>query len=393
MAGESEIGRTLRQIRLARRKSLVVVAGLAGISASYLSRLEHGERALDRRSLIIKLADALDVAPSEITGAALTTPGQREDDRALVEVRLAMLAASMDEPDGEVAPVDQLATRVNKLLAAQNDCQTVDVGASLPRLIRDLHTTVAAGRDERQLLPLLTLAHMQGTQAWLTAVGAPLDLSWQAATFARLAAERVDEPVAHALSAFGVSLGLLSAGAVDLAAHAVTTVDLPMMTSEQMQLAGMLALASSLVAAAQGNTAQRSAALDHAADLAQHTGETNMLALGFWPSNVATWRMQVALESGEYSDAVRIAETVAPEALTVRARQAVYWRDYGRALARVRQPDAAVPMLRRAEKISPEHVQRHPFTRSLLAELIVRAKQDAVGRELRGIAYRAGLHV
>jgi hypothetical protein len=33
------------------------------------------------------------------------------------------------------------------------------------------------------------------------------------------------------------------------------------------------------------------------------------------------------------------------------------------------------------------------LTRSVLAELVGRAKRDAVGRELRGIAYRAGLPV
>jgi transcriptional regulator with XRE-family HTH domain len=74
----SDIGRRLRQIRHARRKSLKVIAGLAGISESHLSRLESGERALDRRLLIQALANALEVAPTEITGSAATivTPGE-----------------------------------------------------------------------------------------------------------------------------------------------------------------------------------------------------------------------------------------------------------------------------------------------------------------------------
>lgn len=42
------IGRRVRQIRNVRRKSLAVVAGLAGISTGHLSRIERGERALDR---------------------------------------------------------------------------------------------------------------------------------------------------------------------------------------------------------------------------------------------------------------------------------------------------------------------------------------------------------
>lgn len=64
------IGDILRQIRHARGKSLAVVAGRAGISPSSLSRLESGDRALDRRSLIVSLAEALEVAPSELELAA-----------------------------------------------------------------------------------------------------------------------------------------------------------------------------------------------------------------------------------------------------------------------------------------------------------------------------------
>jgi hypothetical protein len=49
--------------------------------------------------------------------------------------------------------------------------------------------------------------------------------------------------------------------------------------------------------------------------------------------------------------------------------------------------------LRRAEKLSPLHVARNPFVRDVLGELLTRANRDAIGRELRGLAYRAGLPV
>lgn len=396
MSGDTptSTGRQLRQIRLARGKSLTVIAGLAGISASYLSRLESGDRALDRRSLIAALADALDVSPSEITGAELSQPGDRNDDVALGEVRRALLSITMGEPHGQIQPAEQLRARVVDLVAAQNDADSDKAGSALPTLIRDLHATLDAKRDEQTLLRLVTLAHMQGTQSWLTMIGAPMDLSWQAAMLARNAAERLDEPVSLAVSTFGTALGLLSAGAFDLATQAINRVELPRTTAEEMQLDGMLSLAASLVAAASHEEAQRSAALEHAADLAEHTGETNLLGFGFGPSNVGVWRMQAALESGDYTDTIQLADQVNPDQIPVRARRAVYWREYGRALARLpRQRQTAVAMLRKAEEISPEHVHRNPFTRATLAELVARAKRDAVGRELRGMAYRAGLPV
>lgn len=48
-----------------------------------------------------------------------------------------------------------------------------------------------------------------------------------------------------------------------------------------------------------------------------------------------------------------------------------------------RRQDDAVRALRRAELILPHRVQRDPFARELLAELLTRAKRDAIGRELR----------
>lgn len=298
----------------------------------------------------------------------------------------------MGEARGDVQPAEQLRARVGALVAAQNDCRSVDVGRTLPALIRDLHTTLAAGRQEAEVLRLVTLAHMQGTQAFLATVGASQDLAWQAAGLTRQAAQQLEEPLWLGVSAFGTSMGLLAAGAFDLATQAASTVKLPMTSTEELQLAGMLTLAQSLSAAARHEPAQRSAALEHAADLAHNTGETNLLGFGFGPSNVRTWRMQCALESGEYAQAAALAEQVDPQALTVRARQAIYYREYGRALAKLpRQHDKAVVMLRMAEQIAPEQVQRNVFARSTLAELVSRARRDAVGRELRGMAYRAGL--
>ncbi|MGH3803179.1 MAG: helix-turn-helix domain-containing protein [Pseudonocardiaceae bacterium] len=45
------IGRRIREIRDWRGMTLDVVAGLAGISEGYLSRLERGERPVNRRLL------------------------------------------------------------------------------------------------------------------------------------------------------------------------------------------------------------------------------------------------------------------------------------------------------------------------------------------------------
>lgn len=393
----SPIGNKLRELRKAQGKSLAVISGLAGISPSYLSRLESGDRALDRRSLVVALANALEVAPSEITGAtAATTVGELEEDRSLNQVRLALLAVSMGDPRGEVLPWEALMVRVADVLTKQRECDYALVGALLPQLIRDLHASLNARRDEREVLRLLVMTHVQGTQAWLGDIGASMDLAWQAVSLAQRAAERLEEPLYGAVSAFGTAFGLIGAGGFDMAARTLSDAAPGTATSEDMQVSGMLSLTSSLVSAAQKDSTQRAAALDHATDLAAHVGEgNNALWFGFGPSNVGVWRMSVALEAGEHAEAVKIAETVNPDALPTPTRRSAYYREYGRALARLpKRRDEAVMMLRRAEKISPARIQRHPFMRSILAELVAKGtKQDAVGRELRGMAYRAGLRV
>lgn len=389
------IGRRVRQIRNARRKSLRVIAGLAGISAGHLSRLERGERALDSRSQTVALANALQVAPSELTKLPMPAPGNGGTDAAVEAVRHALIAVNHDQPSGQVAAVDVLRARVMAILDARCRCdRQAEAAAALPYLIRDVHTSIAAGRDVAELLNLTVLLHTQGTSAWLRVVGAPLDLRSQAATLAQQAARDRDAPTAMGIATVGSVGVMLTAGAFDLAQAALDSVTVPTNSPEATQLAGMLALSESLVAAADKRTGDVNASLEHATELAQRTGEGNAYWMGFGPVNVGLWRLAGALEVGDHERAVATAEGIRPEVHPNLTRRAAYWVDYGRALARVRgRHDDAVMAFRRAETISPLHLHRSPLARDTLAELVARSRRDAVGRELRGMAYRAGLPV
>lgn len=199
------IGRRLRQIRQSRRKSLRVVAELAGISAGHLSRIENGQRALDRRSLIVALADALQVSPTELTSLPIPAPDNGATDASVDAIRRALLAATTGLPGGDTVDIDVLRSRVANVLDAQQACRHDAVAAALPRLIRDLHTTLASGQDTAATLRLVPLLHVQGTQAWLRDIGAPLDLAWQSATLSQQAADQLDDPRTQALATFGTA--------------------------------------------------------------------------------------------------------------------------------------------------------------------------------------------
>ncbi len=395
---EDSIGDRLRRIRRSRGKSQGVIAGLAGISTGHLSRLESGERALNRRSVIGAPPTALQVAPSELTHLPMPPPGDGDTDAAVQAIRHALMAVNGSRPGGQVVPVDALRSRVAQVRETRRRAGFIEVGAALPALIRDLHTTVAAGRDVPALLELGVVTHVHVTLMWLRDAHASLDLRWQAATLARDMARDRDEATTFGVATFGVANALLAAGAFELAQAELDAVTLPPTTPDTAGMVGMVTMTRSLVAAADSRPGDVVAPMEAAAELAERTGEpgedNDHLGFGFGPTNVGLWRMALALEADEPDRAVSVAESVHPERHPFSTRQAQYWLDYGRALARLRgRRDDAVVALRRAEELHPTRVLRNPLARDTIAELVMRSRQDATGRELRGMAYRAGLPV
>jgi transcriptional regulator with XRE-family HTH domain len=83
-AGDARsIGARARMIRRHRGLSLEVVAGLAGITAGYLSLLERGQRGFNRRGLIEDLADALGCSVADLTGQPYPAPDRATKDAAV----------------------------------------------------------------------------------------------------------------------------------------------------------------------------------------------------------------------------------------------------------------------------------------------------------------------
>jgi ATP/maltotriose-dependent transcriptional regulator MalT len=187
---------------------------------------------------------------------------------------------------------------------------------------------------------------------------------------------------------------LVMAGAVDLAHAELDAVGVPTTTPESTQLAGMLAVCQAFLAMAENRPGDVDAPLQLAAELAERTGEVNAYGLGFGPQEVGQWRARTAMEVADHEEAARVAESLTVQTHPLRSRQADYWVTYGRALARLRgRRDDAVVALRQAELILPHYVQRDPLVRDVLAEMLTHSRRDVVGRELRGMAYRAGLPV
>jgi transcriptional regulator with XRE-family HTH domain len=392
------IGRRLLQIRNARGKSLRVIAGLAGISKSRLSQIERGEVALDRRSEILALADALQVAPSELVKLPFPAPGNGNTDTTVKAVRRALTAVDYGGAGGQVLPVEVLRDRLSRLQEMRRGCRFAEAATDLPVLIRDLHTTLATGRDVAELLPLAVYLHTQVTSMWLLDACAPIDLRREVASLARRLAWEHGQGVTLGVAAFATTRLLVSEGQSDLAQAELDAVPVPATTPETAALVGGLMVRHSIVAAAGNRAGDAVAAMNTAAELSirfGETGENGSLGFAFGPTDVGLYRMTLALEAGEPDRAVRIAKTIQPQRHPFKTRQSAYWMDYGRALAQLRQRhDDAVMALRKAEVMFPVQVQRNPFVREALALLLTRVRRDSpAGRVLRGMAYRSGLSV
>jgi hypothetical protein len=94
---------------------------------------------------------------------------------------------------------------------------------------------------------------------------------------------------------------MITAGTFDLALAELDAVTVPTDTPEATQLAGMIALSRSLLAAVDSRPGDVAAPFEQAVELAKRTGEGNAYGMGFGPTTVGLWRMYGQLDVGDYA--------------------------------------------------------------------------------------------
>jgi transcriptional regulator with XRE-family HTH domain len=391
-ADGTEIGRRVRSCRRYRGVSLQVLADRSGLSKSFLSMVENGQRQLERRRDIFAIADALQVSVQDLTGAPFppTGPGNGEAHAAVPVIRLAYLSTGLDGSDRQPSrPASQLLAEAAEVQDLRQACQWAEVGRRLPALLDDLHAAAAHGPGQREALQGLVYA-CYSAACLLKGLGYA-DLAWIAADRGGQAARRLEDPLWIAAADFGRAWALFGADALqraaDIAAGSVDTV--PTGTQEGLEVRGMLLLARALATAGSGGVSD--APLEEARQVAERTGQGNAFWFGFGPTNTARWRMAVALESGDPGTAVAVARTINPDLIPVRIQRAYYYIDYGRALASDRRIPEAVDLLRHAERLNPDFVRNNPLAREAVQGMLLRERRAAGNRNLRGLAARMGV--
>jgi transcriptional regulator with XRE-family HTH domain len=218
---DKRTGERIQVLRERRGLSRPVLAGLVGMSASWLKGIERGTRLPPRLPLLVKLAEALAVGDVAVLagtdmdlGGAASVPVSsfaRIPHDAVPAIREAVRDPLLTVPASAV-DVAALAARAADawLLWHQSPQHRTDVGRILPRLVTDarIAARTAEGSDRRAASAVLAdvYALVQHEVVWAS----ESELKWTAADRAMTAAQDADTPVALAGAAW--TLGMVQRG-------------------------------------------------------------------------------------------------------------------------------------------------------------------------------------
>jgi transcriptional regulator with XRE-family HTH domain len=403
---EITIGARLRTLRRWRGKTQVGLAGLAGLSPSFVSMVENGHRLLDRRSHIAALASALKVSETDLVGGPHLTPDPTQSDphMGIPALRVALQTNTLTTPAVDRArPLPDLAEVVTgKIELLRRTCDYVTIGGLLPDVLDELHYHAAEPADEAaHRLALETLVEACICATFTAKNLNYTDLAHLAARRATEAASLLDDPIYVGKANYIWLHTLPRAGSMDrnlvAAERAANTLEPYVSEPLGFSVLGMITLTASLAAASlqQGDTASHW--LDEASGIASRVRDEPMRNWqSFSTTNGNTWRVTVGVERGEAGGAVReLAQQVNLDQLKGKpsqSRRASFFADVGCGLARESQTRAeAVRWVRRAEETAPQRIRNSAPVREAVAYMLNRATAASGGRELRGMAARMGL--
>jgi transcriptional regulator with XRE-family HTH domain len=395
-------GARIRNWRLKRGISQRVLAGLAGVSQGYVSQVEAGLKEIERRSTLVRFADALQVSVAEIVGQPYA-PGDPQHARALTavpEIRAALVGlAYLDLPSAPSRSLAELGTDVSRLMRCRRRCEYADAAHLIAPLLRDLGAAAYSPGAQDRAAGLRLLALTTHNAAFVLKYLGFVDLSLTAAERCHDAASTLDAPEWIGLAEYSRLHTLppeSRAVGRQLASATTDRLSRELTSPEILQAYGMLHLTTAWTEAVTGHMDAAEAHLREAQQVADRLGpdphDGGFAQMNFGPTNVNQWRMSLALESGNPGRAVELSNAIRPEAIMSTSRLAAFHMDVGNAIAAGRRNDAeALAQFVRAERVAPQRVRLSPMVRETVGAMLRRARADAGGDTLRGLAARVGV--
>jgi transcriptional regulator with XRE-family HTH domain len=402
--------RTGERIQILRERkglSRPVLAGLVGMSPSWLKGIERGTRLPPRLPMLVKLAEALavgDVAvlsgtDMDLGGASVpvasfariphdAVPAIRE---AIRDPLLTLPAATQD--------INALTSRAADAwnLWHQSPEHRTDVGRILPRLVTDarIAARTAEGGERRAANAVLAdvYALVQHEVVWAS----ESELTWTVADRAMLAAQEADDPLALAGAAW--TLGMVQRGAGDTDAALTLAVDAARLletrleegTEELRAMYGALQLHAATTAARDGREGDAWRYWDTARHTAVRLNDHyHHRWTMFGESNVKLHAVSIAADLSRSAEARARAEEIDPDEIPSRERRGRLGVEIARSYHQRRDYTGALHWLEEAYRTSADSVRYSPSARQMAADIVDHGG-PLVSRRARSLAGSIGL--
>ncbi|WP_067498902.1 hypothetical protein [Nocardia ignorata] len=321
----------------------------------------------------------------------------------VTDIETAFWAAGNVTDNGPLRPMSALLTASRAVTRLNMAGEYTTLALLVGPLITDLYRYTRDGNEGDQRIAWDVLTQVAFDTSVVMRARGRLAEAWTAARAAEDAARTIESRPGVAAAAFVSSQVLLARPASAKAAldRAETTAALAgarAQTANEVQAVGMLHLQASLATAATGGDPRDH--LEHAAEYAARLDRsitadhsTVIANTTFGSSNVALWKMSVAMEADEPDTVLDLASKLKPQTLPTPGRAAQYWVEVGRAAASRRAHEIALDAFLRAESIAPEHVRNIDTVQEVVAKMMLEAKRSLTAGDLGNLAQRVGVAV
>jgi transcriptional regulator with XRE-family HTH domain len=389
------LGRRVAQERRRHGLSQPELAALVNRPVAWVSQLERGVQPVDRLSVLLSLADALELPLSELAGQngapVFGRPGAADALRNVLAGAHTLRAMLGETAPPPVAELRQRTERACTLAKAERFDELARVlGEVLPGLEAAVR---AAAPGQQPDIYELTAVCYQTCAAALAKLGAPM-ASWVAADRAMIAAERAGNLLLAAAATYRLASVFLDARqhclAEELALNALSALSslAGLGDPDAMSLCGSLTLLRAVVAARSGHPSAAFGHLSRARQLAAQLGCQRAEGLPeFNRQYVALYEIAVSVDLGDTGHALRTAAALDLAALPA-ARQARVLIDVARAYALRKQVCEATDALQRAEELGPWQPRDAERARQLICDLMAAA--GPAPAQLTALARRVG---
>ncbi|MFI2184631.1 helix-turn-helix domain-containing protein [Streptomyces sioyaensis] len=354
------------------------LARAAGVGLGTIRKIERGERGVSD-AVLDAIADALDIDP-----ARLLPEKERPDDRVHRSMPgLSTVLTTYDVPeDGPCRSLPSLAEAVASVVAWRLGAQYVRVARTVPDLLAELCRALqGAAPGEHPAVARLLVDACRAADAVAYKYGAR-DLSARLIDLMRWAAQRADDPVVDATTAyvrtevfFAARAHAAGLRALELAADQAPASSAP----EAIAVRGALHMRAAVIAGRAGDGDSAETHLDAARVLGDQVPEGVYRGTAFGPDSVRVHEVSVAvsLGDGHLDRALRLAREWKPPRCLPAERRSGFYIELGRAQLWAGRPDAAFESLKVARRIAPQHAREHRWVREDAATLRRLKRADA----------------